>query len=152
MDNQPEKQPNTEQEPGPFEQTNSVVIPVRAEELRVDSQLVETGRLRVSKSVEETVQSVELPEMHEETEVYRVAVNQVIDTAPPVRHEGDTLIIPVLREEVTILKRLILVEEVHITRKPVHTYRQETVSLRQETVSVERVPSASPPTDSSAEL
>lgn len=152
MNNQPEKQPNTEQETRPFEQTNSVVIPVRAEELRVDSQIVETGRLRVSKSVDETVQSIELPEMHEETEVYRVAVNQVIHTAPPVRHEGDTLIIPVLREEVVVQKRLILVEEVHITRKPVHTHRQETVSLRQETVGVERVPRASPPTDSSAEL
>jgi len=49
--------------------------------------------------------------------VERVAVNRLLDAPVETRQEGDTTVIPVMEEVLTIQKRLLLKEEVRITRK-----------------------------------
>lgn len=100
---------------------------------------VETGRIRVNKQVHEETQTVEVPVTHEVVEVQRIPINQVVNEVPQSRQEGDTLILPVVREEVVTSVRLVLVEEVHITRKQQQTTDQQTVTVRRETVSIDRV-------------
>lgn len=117
---------------------DTAVIPVIHEELQISSREIETGRIQIRKEVEEEIQRVDLAEMHEETDVQRIPLNQVVDEAPAVRYEGDTMIVPVLREELVVQKRLILVEEVHIRKRSVHTTRTENVPLRKETIIVDR--------------
>ena len=118
--NEPDKRVNTV--------VNSLVeqtlIPVIEEQLQVGSKRVETGVVRIVKHVTEEVQTVDLPTTREEVTVDRVAVYQYVETPPAVRYEGDVTIIPVLREVVVTEKKLLLVEEIHITKR--RTTKQET--------------------------
>ncbi len=60
---------------------------------------------------------IDEPLFSEEVTVDRVQVNRIIDGPAQTRQEGDTTIIPVVEEVITIQKRLLLREEVRITRR-----------------------------------
>jgi uncharacterized protein (TIGR02271 family) len=117
----------------------SVVIPVIEEQVQIEKHIIETGKVVVEKKVFEEAKTVDISLIHEEHDVERITVNQYVDTAPGVRYEGDTMIIPVMREEVVIQKRLMLIEELRITKRQVETSAPQQVTLRREEVTVERV-------------
>ncbi|RIV23451.1 DUF2382 domain-containing protein [Fibrisoma montanum] len=122
-------------------------IPVIQEQVRIDKEVVETGHIRLSKLVHEEEQTVDVPTTHEEVNVHRVTINQYVDVPPPpIRYEGDTMIIPILREVVVVEKRLVLVEEVHVTKRRTETHKPQQVTLRREEVVVQR----DTPTDAGA--
>src|SRR3982751_2082323 len=77
--------------------------------------------------------------MHERVNVERKAVNRIVDGPVDVRYEGDTTVIPVLEEVLVVEKRLILREEIHITRSTEEVHKPQRVVLRREDVSVERM-------------
>lgn len=115
---------------------SSLVIPVVEEQAQIGKQVVESGRLRISKSVQEQEELVNVALTHEEHQVERVPVNEFVDTPPPpIRYEGDTMIIPVLREVVQV--RLLVVEELRITKKQVQTQVNQPITLLKEEVNVE---------------
>ena len=114
-----------------------ITVPVVEEYLNIEREVVETGRIRISKSVSEAPEAAVVPLVHEEVNVERVARNQYVDTAPTVRQEGDVTIIPVVRE--VLVKRLLVVEELHITERRVETLETQQVVLRKEEVHVERI-------------
>lgn len=114
----------------------TLVIPVVEEHAQVGKQVVESGRLRITKSVQEQEELINMTLTHEEHQVERVPVNQYVEEAPPgVRYEGETMIIPVLREVVEV--RLLLVEEVRITKKKVQTQVNQPVTLLKEEVTLD---------------
>ena len=116
----------------------SVVIPVVVEELHLAKRIVETGRIRVRKGVEEREVTVDEPLIEDHIQIDRVPVNQLIDEPVGPRTEGDTTIIPVLREVIVVQKHLMLVEEVRLTRRQMEVRRPQPVTLRSETVHIER--------------
>jgi stress response protein YsnF len=63
-----------------------------------------------------------------------------VASPPAVRQEGDTTIIPVLREVLVVEKRYELVEEVHVTKKKTVVPHVQEITLRKEVVEVERKP------------
>jgi uncharacterized protein (TIGR02271 family) len=129
--------PNSE--PQPFADQRSgepSVIPVIEEQLRIGKKVVESGKVRISKRVSEEKVTVNVPVIHEEVDIERVEVNQFVDTAPEIRYEGETMIIPVLKEVVEV--RLMLVEELRVTRKKVESVDSQQVVLRREEVTVDR--------------
>jgi len=115
------------------------VIPIVAEELEIGKRVVATGSgVRVHKTVTEREQIVDEPLLMENADVTRVSVNRVVDAIPAVRHVGDTMIIPIVEEQLLLEKRLVLKEEIHV-RKSTETVRQpQTVTLREEHAHVER--------------
>ena len=115
----------------------SLVIPVIEEELIVGKKVVESGRVVISKQVEETSETVNIELLHDEHAVEHVPVNEFVDAVPAVRYEGDTIIIPVMKE--VLVKRILLVEEIRITKKSVQSSERQEVTLRKEKVHVERV-------------
>jgi uncharacterized protein (TIGR02271 family) len=119
----------------------ATVIPVIAETARIEKEVVETGRVVIRKTVHHDTQTVDVPTQTEQVHVERVAVNQVVDTPPEVRYEADTMIIPVLREEVVVTTRIILVEELHVRKQTLTTNNPQEVSLRREEVHYERLDS-----------
>ena len=121
------------------EATDEVVVPVVAEEVEVGKRRVETGKVRVRKTVKTTEQVVDQPLIHEQVEVERVAVNRVLDAPVGPRQEGDTLIVPLLEEVLVVEKRLMLREEIRITRRRTEHQSAQTVTLRREDATVERV-------------
>ena len=119
-------------------QEDAAVVPVVEEQLRVGKRVVETGRVRVTKSVREREEVVDEPLVREEYDVERVPVNVYVDEPVGPRHEGDTLIVPVLEEVLVVEKRLLVREELRITRRQTEERETRRVTLLGEEVSVER--------------
>ena len=129
------------------EEGSQVVVPVVAETVEVGKRRVETGRVRVRKTVRTTEKVVDEPVVAEEVEVERVPINREIAEAVGPRQEGDTLIVPLLEEVLVVEKRLVLREEIRITRRKVERRSSEKVTLRSEEATVERIEGPGPVDD-----
>ncbi|MBC7927158.1 MAG: YsnF/AvaK domain-containing protein [Bryobacteraceae bacterium] len=117
-----------------------VVIPAIEEQLRVEKQTVATGSIRIQKHVDKKESVVDEPLIHQTWDVERVPVNRIIDGAfVEPRYEGDTLVLPVLEEVLVVEKRLVLREEMRITRRRSEVREPQTHTVRQERLEVERV-------------
>ena len=127
------------QEAEPRREEERVVVPVVAERLEVEKRKVESGGVRIRKVVREREEIVDEPLIREEVQVKRVPVNRIVDGPIPVRHVGNTMIVSLLEEVLVVEKRLMLKEELHITKGEVETYKPQRVVLRSEEANVERV-------------
>ena len=120
-----------------------MVIPTLEERVHVDTEKVETGRVRVVKRVHTEEHEIEEPVARQEVRVERVPVGRVVEDAthpPQARQAGETLIIPLLEEVLVVEKRLVLREELHITRDTSRTTERRKVALRKEEAQVQRQP------------
>jgi uncharacterized protein (TIGR02271 family) len=117
----------------------SLVLPVVQETLDVETRPVETGRVRIRKIVREWEELVDPPLRREEVEIERVPINRVVEGPTPIRSEGDTLIIPLFEEVLVVEKRLLLKEELHLTKRQLETHTPQRVTLRREEAIVERI-------------
>ncbi len=115
------------------------VIPVIEETATIEKRIVEAGKVRISKHAREVEEVVDVPLLREEVSVERVPVNQVVAERLPTRYDGDTLIIPVIEEQVVLQKRLVLVEELHVRKQTVESHKSERVTLLKEEVEVTRI-------------
>ncbi len=115
------------------------VIPVIEEEVTIEKRVVESGKVRISKKANEYEKLVDIPLLHEEVSVERIPINQVIAERLPTRYDGDTLIIPVVEEQVFVEKRLVLVEELHVRKQTIETHKPQRVTLLKEEVEITRV-------------
>jgi uncharacterized protein (TIGR02271 family) len=114
-----------------------LVVPILAETVHIEKERVETGRVRLHKTVHVESQTVDVQQ--QQVQVQRVAVNRYVDEVPSVRYEGETMIVPVVREELVVTKRLLLVEEVHVHQQTVTTHSSQTVELQREELHYERI-------------
>lgn len=121
------------------ERGEDMVIPVIREEAVVQTRQVERGGVRVHKLVNEREEVIEQPTLDEHVDIERIAIGRVVETAPQAREEGDTLIIPVLEEMLVVEKRLVLKEEIRITKRRTTEMEQARVVLREEQVEIERI-------------
>ncbi|WP_312552104.1 DUF2382 domain-containing protein [Massilia sp.] len=125
-------------------------IPVVAEQLAVGTRTVDTGRgVRVHKTVVEQPVTIDERLGRDEVEVRHVPVDRIVapDEAPTTRHDGDTLVVPILEEVLVVERRIRIKEELHITRIRREDHHQQELVLKAEQVSVERFDeSGTPPT------
>ncbi len=115
-----------------------LVLPVIVEALDVRKRTVETGRVRIHKTVQTREVLVDEPLLREEVAVERVPVNRVVEGPIPVHYEGDTMIVSVREEVLAVETRLLLTEELRITRRRTETHQPVPVTVRREDVTVER--------------
>jgi hypothetical protein len=97
VDTRPSPPPPVEREQGTSEEELSTAAPNRS----LPSQEI----------------TLDDPLFSEEVSVERVVVDRMIDEVPQVRQEGDVLVIPVVEEVITVQKRLLLKEEVRVSRR-----------------------------------
>jgi uncharacterized protein (TIGR02271 family) len=114
-----------------------IVIPVIAEELEVATREVERLGVRLTKTISEHTETVDLPLLEERADVERVPINQFVEAPPAVRYEAGAMIVPVLEEVLVTEKRLVLREELHIRKRETQVRKPQTVTLRREHVTVE---------------
>jgi uncharacterized protein (TIGR02271 family) len=114
------------------------IIPLYEETLSVTKRQVERGRVRVDVRVVEQEQAIEQTLERNDVEVERVTVDRVVETVPEARQEGDVLIIPIVEEEVVLVKRLVLKEEIHVRKRATQRTEQFTVKLRSEHAEITR--------------
>ena len=124
--------------PGVYERDGYMVIPLAAEQLEVDKRVTVTGKVRVQKMVREREEVIDEPFMQERVQVERVPMQQMLDAPLEIRYEGNTVIIPVMEEVLVIEKRLMLKEEIRITKEELVGSQPQTITLRSEDVKIDR--------------
>ena len=107
------------------------------EKAKVDKKTVEKGKVRIVKKVVTEDEEVNVSVRRQEVNVERVPVNKYVDKAPGVRYEGNTTIISVVKEVPVVERKILLVEEIRITKKINTTEKKQTIPLRKEKVTVE---------------
>jgi uncharacterized protein (TIGR02271 family) len=130
------------------EVTDTEVIPLVEETVRVGKREVKGGTVRV-RTIVDTVEELARAELHgEKVEVTRVPVDREIDRAPEIRTENGVTVIPVIEEVLIVEKRLVLKEELHVRRQQTTENVEVPVTVRRQRAVVERV---TPDGDSRAE-
>jgi uncharacterized protein (TIGR02271 family) len=109
-----------------------------AERLRVDRRRVPVGAVRVGKRTRTRDVIVDAPLVREEVVVRRVPVGRFVDAPVAHRWEAGTLIVPVLEEVPVVVRRLRVVEELHITKRRAGRSRPQRVTVRREEPVIER--------------
>jgi uncharacterized protein (TIGR02271 family) len=119
---------------------DETVIPVIAEEAHIHKERRVTGKVRLRKIVHHEEQTLDEPLLKERVSMERVAIDQWVDEAPPIRNEGETLVVPVVEEVLVVEKRLRLREEIRLTWHHEEEHEPQHFMVRREEVRVERVP------------
>lgn len=120
---------------------DALVIPVVQERLHVQRQVHEHG-VRVHTRVHEDLRDIQTRLMTETLDVQRTPAHpdQLLDTPPAARQEGDTWIIPVVEEVAVVVRRYRVTEEVRITRRRREEAHTQRVPLRRSEVTLEPLP------------
>lgn len=93
------------------------ILPFVEETATVHKLAVVAGKVRV-RTVTDIVEELAKGILQSDfVEVTRVPVDQVVETVPEIRTEGDVTIVPVLEEVLVVMKQLVLKEELHIRRR-----------------------------------
>src|ERR1700749_1144074 len=98
------------QKAGPDNQ--DAVIPLYADSISIDRREVEGDTIRLAVQTHTREQVIDEQLAHTRVEIERKPIGRTIDAAPPVRTEGDTIIIPVIEEIAVVERRLVLKEEI----------------------------------------
>lgn len=116
------------------------VIPLLEEHLHLSKRVRETGRVRVSVTTGTEARRFEEMLRSRLVDIERVPVGRTVAEVPPVREEGDTLVIPVLEEVLVVERRLVLREEVRLRLRVEERRHAEEVTLRRQHATIERLP------------
>jgi len=109
--------------------------PLLEEVLEVGKQVIETGKVKVTKRVVNETKEITIPLSNDELHIERIPCGHYVDSIPPpFRYEEDTVVIPILKEE--YVKRIVLVEEVRITRRTISREYKQEVTLQREEVEL----------------
>ncbi|WP_375383519.1 YsnF/AvaK domain-containing protein [uncultured Sphingomonas sp.] len=114
-----------------------LAIPIIEEAVIVDKIAVTTDAVRIRTSVETHDVLVEDQLERSVLRIERIAADRAVETAPPPREEGDTMIVSVVEERLVIGKRLFVVEEIHVTREQTQKRVAIPVTLRRTQATIE---------------
>ena len=115
-----------------------IIIPVHEEEISIDKVKVEIGQVRIEKDVVDEQVAKEVTLKKKQVNITRIPKNEVVDTPPAVRREGNITIIPVVKEVVIVRKELVLTEEIHIEQKVETEVEEIHATVRKEEVNIKR--------------
>jgi uncharacterized protein (TIGR02271 family) len=114
-----------------------VVVPIVEERLVPDKRVADLGELRIHKRVEHTEETVRQLVTRDDLEIERVPINRPLEAPVQTRFEGDTMIVPVMKEELVVLKRLVLAEELRVRKREVTEEQEVRELVRHERVELE---------------
>lgn len=127
----------------PSVEPETLVIPLAEERIvGVAKEMVITGRVRVQSVTEEITQTIREDLAGETVSVERVRFDKELrpgEPTPQERTEGNVHIIPIYEEILVVERRLILREEVRVTRTPTYEHVEQPVTLRKQRAIVERL-------------
>ncbi len=115
------------------------VVPVIREEMHASAVPVQTGGVRITKSLEHHEKLLEQELRKGHADVRRVKTSRVVDGPQEPRRIGNTLVIPVVSEVLDgCEKRWQVTEEIHVTQREETEVLRQKVNLAEERVRVER--------------
>ncbi|WP_194208392.1 YsnF/AvaK domain-containing protein [Superficieibacter sp. 1612_C1] len=118
--------------------TPDKTMPLAEEKIAVSKEKIVDRRIQISRKTVSDEEIIEAELTREEAIIHRVTKNEIIqpDNIPTARQEGDVYIIPVIREEVEIIRRQVLVEEIHVKKILTNEHFQESVVLRRQELDI----------------
>ena len=119
-------------------QPQDLNVPLHEEEISVSRREIKKANVQVALVTGTREQLIDEELTQVRVEIERVAIDRVVEVAPPTRQEGDITIIPVVEEIVVVERRLVLKEEVRVRRVSTKEQHQETVVLRQQEAVITR--------------
>jgi stress response protein YsnF len=119
-------------------QPEDLRIPLHVEEISVSRREIKKVNVQIALIARTREQLIDEELTHVRIEIERVPIGRPIEVEPPVSHEGDITIIPVVEEVVVVERRLVLKEEVRVRRVSTKEQHQQTVVLRQQEAVVTR--------------
>jgi uncharacterized protein (TIGR02271 family) len=114
-------------------------IPLVEERIAIGKRSVETGRVRIRTVVDEKLARVSEELERDDVTIERVPVNKEVTQVPEIREEDGVLIVPLLEEVVVVEKRLVLKEELRVTRMRKRERVEHAVQVRTMDADVRRV-------------
>lgn len=113
-------------------------VAVVEEELHVGTEEVTTETLRVRTVVCEDEHVIDEPVRNKRVEIARVPVDRICDQPIPDQQEGDTTVLSLCREIITIQKKYQVYEEVHIRTFYEEDRHREVVRTRRTEAIIDR--------------
>ena len=107
------------------------------EELVPRKELEEAGRVRLRKEVEDVPRRLEVDAYHEEVTVEHVPIGRIVKEQEPAREEDGVFIVPIYEEQLVVVKRLVLKEEIRVRRHGVTEKRLFEDTVRRERLVIE---------------
>jgi uncharacterized protein (TIGR02271 family) len=117
----------------PPEQT----LELREEQLVARKDLREVGEIRVRTTVEEIPARLEVDAAREEVEVEHVPMGQIVTERMAPWEEDGVLVVPVYEEQLVVVKRLVLREQLRVRRVGTTERRLFEDTLRRERLEIE---------------
>ncbi|QKJ85534.1 hypothetical protein PMPD1_0559 [Paramixta manurensis] len=111
------------------------ILPRVEEQAELRTTRIVDSRTLVSRTTVTDEALLETELQRNEVEIKHVEINQPVDenNIPNVRQEGDVLIIPMIEEQVEIIRHHVLKEEVHIHNiNKKEPFKQKVILRRQE--------------------
>lgn len=118
--------------------SEKIVLPVLEEEIVSIKQNKITCRVKIDIETIETEHLENVQLFHQTIEITHKPIGQIVETAPEIRQEGQTMIIPVIEEIAVIVKKLFLKEEIHIHQSQTSENKKISLSLKKQQVKIER--------------
>jgi stress response protein YsnF len=113
-------------------------IPIVTEEAQIGTRARTTATVSVRTRTDEREEEVAEVLTRESVDVERVRVDRIVDAPAAIRQEGDTTIVPLHEEVLVVEKRLMVTEELHLTKRAEDRRETRRVSLRSERAEIER--------------
>ena len=115
-----------------------LTVPVIREELLVGKSLVEVGAVRIRLVTDSTVEQLDVPLGRDEVSVERVPFGTPVDAPRAPWQDGDVWVVPVYEEVLVTERRLMLKEELRLTRRRIDSVEHREVALQRQRAVIER--------------
>ena len=112
-------------------------VELAQEQLEISKREVERSRIVIRTRVEERDEVAELELQQDEVTVERIPRGVPVDAKPAIREEDGVLIVPIVEEQLVVTTRLILKEELRISRRTRTELVRQPVRLRSEQAEIE---------------
>lgn len=116
----------------------SETLPLAKEQAEIIKHRHVDAKIQVSRTTHTRQEALASELMQEEVHITHIPFNKRLadDEIPQMRQEGDLLIIPVIEEEVEIVRRKVLKEEIHILKNTTSEKYTQNVTLRHQEVTI----------------
>lgn len=112
-------------------------VELQEERLVARKTLEETGRVLIRKEVDEVPRRLEVDAYYEDVQIEHVPIGRVVKEQESPREEDGVYIVPVYEEQLVVVKRLVLREELHIRRHGATETRLFEDTVRRERLVIE---------------
>ncbi|WP_439213689.1 DUF2382 domain-containing protein [Duffyella gerundensis] len=132
------RQPEEPQRQPDIHDAEEVVLNRVEEQVELTKQRIVDSHVSVTRSTIEQQEVVKTLLNKDRVEVRHVPKMQYVDEMPAIREENGVVIVPVVEEEIQIIRKLVLKEELHIHKVQEAVPFEEVVTLRKQQVQVEK--------------